>query len=64
MLYRRPVATFVKPKRRCCKDQPRCKRCPVVCKRLVSQGLAEKLPDGRYRLSVDLTKKRYKTARA
>ena len=30
----------VKPRKRCCKSRPRCKRCPVVCKRLETQGLA------------------------
>jgi aldehyde:ferredoxin oxidoreductase len=58
------AARIVKAKKRCCKSQPRCKRCPVVCKRLVKHDLAEKLPDGRYLLSVDLTKKRYKSARS
>jgi aldehyde:ferredoxin oxidoreductase len=56
-------ARIVKPKKRCCKSRPRCKKCPVVCKRLAQHGLAEKLPDGRYLLGVDLTKKRYKAAR-
>jgi hypothetical protein len=32
---------IIKPKKRCCKSGPRCKRCPVVCKRLVKAGLAE-----------------------
>jgi hypothetical protein len=59
-----PAARIVKPKKRCCKSRPRCKRCPVVCKRLAKHDLAEKLPDGRYLLAVDLTKKRYKAARA
>jgi hypothetical protein len=53
----------VKPKKRCCKSRPRCKKCPVVCKRLAAQGLAEKRSDGSFRLSVDLGKKRYKAAR-
>ena len=52
-----------KTKKRCCKDKPRCKRCPVVCKRLVSQDLAERLDDGRYVLSVHITKKAHKAAR-
>jgi hypothetical protein len=30
---------------------------------LYKHDLAEKLPDGRYLLAVDLTKKRYKAAR-
>jgi hypothetical protein len=54
----------VKPKKRCCKSRPRCKRCPVVCKRLQHAGLAEKRKDGRYVLSVELRKKQLKAARA
>jgi hypothetical protein len=54
----------VKPKKRCCKNRPRCKRCPVVCKRLLVQGLAEKRADGRFVLAVDLSKKQLKAARA
>jgi hypothetical protein len=54
----------VKPKKRCCKSRPRCKRCPVVCKRLQHAGLATKRSDGRYVLSVELRKKQLKAARA
>jgi hypothetical protein len=54
----------VKPKKRCCKSRPRCKRCPVVCKRLQKAGLAEKRLDGRFVLSVELRKKQLKAARA
>jgi hypothetical protein len=54
----------VKPKKRCCKSRPRCKRCPVVCQRLEKQGLATRTGDGRYRLSVKLRKKQLKKARA
>jgi hypothetical protein len=57
-------ARVVKPKKRCCKSRPRCKKCPVVCKRLAAEGLAVKGPDGRFKLSADVTKKRYKAARA
>jgi hypothetical protein len=53
----------VKPKRHCCKSKPRCKRCPVVCKRLEKRGLAERLEDGRYELSLTLRKKQLKKAR-
>lgn len=38
----------VKPKRTCCKSGPRCKRCPVVMKRLSKRGLAEKRANGTY----------------
>ena len=53
----------VKPKKRCCGSQPRCKRCPVVCKRLAKRGLAERRDDGKFVLSVELRKKQYKRAR-
>ena len=53
----------IEPKKKCCRDKPRCKRCPVVCKRLVKQGLAEKTGDGTFVLSVTLKKKQYKAAR-
>lgn len=32
----------VKAKKQCCKDHPRCKRCPVVCKRLEKAGYLER----------------------
>ncbi len=59
-----PNGRVVEPKKKCCRDKPRCKRCPVVCKRLVKQGLAEKQPDGHFVLAVTLKKKQYKAARA
>ena len=53
----------IKPKKACCKSGPRCKRCPVVLKRLSEQGLAER--DGkRYVMAADLRKKQLKAARA
>jgi hypothetical protein len=57
-------AKRVTPKKKCCRDKPRCKRCPVVCKRLMKAGLAERMEDGRYLLSIDLSKKQLKAARA
>ena len=53
----------VKPKKRCCKSRPRCKRCPVVCERLARKGLAHKRPDGRFVLDVKVRKKQFKAAR-
>ena len=65
MLYRVPVAArVVKPKKRCCNSRPRCKKCPVVCKRLAKAGLAEKRPNGTFVLNVKVTKKAIKAARA
>jgi hypothetical protein len=54
---------LVKPKKRCCKSNPRCKRCPVVAKRLVNQGLAERRSDGLVLIHAGVKKKRLKAAR-
>jgi hypothetical protein len=54
----------VKPKKTCCKDGPRCKRCPVVLKRLSRAGYAEKRDDGRYVVLELVPKKALKAARA
>ena len=62
-LARIRVAKVIKPKKRCCKSRPRCKKCPVVCKRLVNAGLAEKRANGTFALHVDVTKKALKAAR-
>ena len=52
----------IKPKKACCKSGPRCKRCPVVLKRLSEQGLAQR--DGKkYVLAAELRKKQLKAAR-
>lgn len=37
---------LIKPKKGCCRSNPRCKRCPVVAKRLVKRGLAKRRSDG------------------
>jgi hypothetical protein len=58
------VAKLVKTKRRCCKSNPRCKKCPVVCKRLEKQGLAEGLELRVYKVSGGVTKKQLKAVRA
>ena len=59
----RPVAKLVKTKRRCCKSSPRCKKCPVVCKRLEKQGMATRQGKRTY-LLVDVGKQAMKAARA
>jgi hypothetical protein len=56
-------ARVVKPKKRCCKSRPRCKKCPVVCRRLAAEGLAMQGPDGQFVLAAKLKKKQYKAAR-
>ena len=57
------MATIVKTKKRCCKDKPRCKKCPVVFKRLENADLAERLDRRTYKLRAGATKKRIKAAR-
>jgi hypothetical protein len=54
---------LVKPKKGCCKSSPRCKRCPVVLKRLEKGGLATRRTDGFVVISPALTKKQLKAAR-
>ena len=58
------MAKLVKTKKRCCGSGPRCKRCPVVCKRLAKQGLAERLELRVYKVVSPLPKKPLKAARA
>jgi hypothetical protein len=36
------VGKAIKAKKSCCKSRERCKRCPVVCKRLEKLGYAER----------------------
>ncbi|MDX6719331.1 MAG: hypothetical protein QOJ63_1585 [Solirubrobacteraceae bacterium] len=55
---------LVKPKKGCCRSKPRCKRCPVVTKRLVVRGLATRRKDGIVVISPDVTKKQLKAARS
>jgi aldehyde:ferredoxin oxidoreductase len=58
------MAKVVKVKKKCCKSGPRCKKCPVVCKRLVNQGLAERAPNGSFVIHKKVPKKVLKAARA
>ena len=41
--------TAFETKKSCCKDRPRCKRCPVVWKRLEKAGHAERMGKRNYR---------------
>ena len=56
-------AERVKTKKKCCKDDPRCRKCPVVWKRLELADLAEREGPRFYRASPDLKKKQLKAAR-
>lgn len=53
----------VKVKKRCCTSRPRCKRCPVVMKRLAAAGLAERQSKRRFLVSEKIPKRRLKEAR-
>ena len=53
----------VKIKKKCCKYRPRCKKCPVVCKRLENAGKARRESKRTYVL-VDVTKQDLRAARA
>ena len=57
------MPTEVKAKKKCCKDSPRCKKCPVVLKRLERAGHAERLSKRRYLLETKPPKKALKAAR-
>ena len=54
---------LIKPKKGCCKSDPRCKRCPVVVKRLVKAGHAKRRDDGFVVIAPTLKKKQLKAAR-
>jgi len=58
------VAELVKAKKGCCKDRPRCKRCPVVLKRLESAGAAQRQGPRTYRVRKKRAKAVMKAARA
>ena len=55
---------LVKTKKRCCKSTPRCKKCPVVCKRLADDGLAVRESKRHYLVELGIGKKTLKAARA
>jgi hypothetical protein len=56
------AATRIKTKKKCCKSGPRCKKCPVVCKRLEKAGKARR-HSKRVWVLVDVTKSDLKSAR-
>ena len=57
------MAPRVKTKSKCCKSEPRCKRCPVVYKRLEAKGVAERTGKRTYVILEAPTKKQLKRAR-
>lgn len=57
------VPERLKAKKKCCKDKPRCARCPVVLKRLVAAGVAERTGPRSYVLSPAVSKRQISAAR-
>ncbi|MBA3301064.1 MAG: hypothetical protein H0T15_04275 [Thermoleophilaceae bacterium] len=53
----------VRTKKRCCKSGKRCKRCPVVMKRLEKDGYAERVSKRNYLVLEVVPKKRLRAAR-
>jgi len=58
-----PKGRPVKVKKKCCKSGPRCKRCPAALRKLERRGLATRVSKRSYVVSLDATKKDWKTAR-
>jgi hypothetical protein len=58
------VGKAIKAKKSCCKSGPRCKRCPVVCKRLEKLGYAERHDKRQWSLVVIPPKRVLTAARA
>jgi hypothetical protein len=59
----RAPGDLVKCKRKCCRSSTRCKRCPVVWKRLARQGFAERKSKRRYVVIDVVPKRTLKSAR-
>jgi hypothetical protein len=58
-----PVPDVLTVKKKCCKSGPRCKKCPVVWKRLSTDGLAVRLDKRHYEPAAKIPKKAMKAAR-
>jgi hypothetical protein len=59
----REPGDVVRCKRKCCKSGTRCKRCPVVWKKLSKQGYAERSGKAKYVLVEVVPKRALKAAR-
>ena len=58
------AGTVVKTKKKCCKSKPRCKKCPVVYKRLEKVGKTQRLGKRSYAVVAVIKKKDLKAARS
>jgi len=55
--------TVLKPKPKCCKSRPRCRRCHVTLERLQAMGFAGQRADGRYEIIERVPRRELKAAR-
>jgi len=55
--------TVLKPKAKCCKSRPRCRRCRVTLERLQATGFAARRADGRYEIVERVPKRELRAAR-
>jgi hypothetical protein len=62
LTYACPVPS-VTAKKKCCKDTPRCRKCPVVLKRLTEGGYAERESRRNYEIDKKVPKKVLRLAR-
>ena len=63
LTYTRRVPT-VTAKKTCCKDKPRCTKCPVTCMRLEREGYADRETKRKYQVDKKIPKRVLKAARA
>lgn len=57
------IVPTVTAKKKCCRDKPRCSKCPVVLKRLAAAGVAERKDSRTYKVDKKVPKKLLATAR-
>ena len=57
------MAKAVAAKKRCCKSKPRCRRCPIVLRRLERAGLARRKDGGGYQFAPGLKPRHVRAAR-
>lgn len=57
------MSKLVTAKKKCCKDDPRCKKCPVVLKRLEAVGFAERIDKRTYAVVDGVPKRELKALR-
>jgi hypothetical protein len=57
------AGTIIRTKKKCCNSAPRCKKCPVVWRRLARAGLVERVQGREFRVVAKVRTKDLKRAR-